>query len=196
MGKYHEIDAPDITLESSPIGDNSELSFLYPDPARDTRPLLKSDAERHKQQQERLNQSVVRVLPHGFAIALFLAVPFIYAAVLGSFAIELATAQAIGPLVAVMIIGGFFWVGVLIACLKNATERLHRFGISGLSVGLVTIATLFIGGALLIPFAGITSSLVLNSYIFSVFLALISIATVYILLAIAITSYRRTSGQN
>lgn len=196
MAKYHEIDAPDLQLDSSPIADNSALSFLYPDPKRDTRPLLKSDAERHRLQAERIHRAVEPVLKHGVLIAFLFAAPFMYAVILVAFVLELAQAQAVGPLIAVLVIGSAFGLGILVGALKHATEQLHRFGVSGLGVGLTTICMLFIGGGASSQLIPLTASTLVNSYILSGILAGISLITVYILLGIAVWSYRRHAGQN
>lgn len=196
MAKYHEIDAPDLQLESSPIEDNSALSFLYPDPKQDTRPLLKSDAERHRLQAERIHRAVEPVLRHGVLIAFLFAAPFMYAVILGAFVLELAQAQAVGPLIAILVIGSVFGLGILVGALKHATEQLHRFGISGLGVGLTTICVLFVGGGAFVQLIPLTASMLVNSYIVSGILAGLSLVTVYILLGIAIWSYRHTARQN
>ena len=195
MGKYHELDAPELAIGGSPVADNSALSSMYPDPQKDTRPLLKNDAARHALQQQRLNRSVDGVLKHGFSIALLQTTPFAYIALLGTFVFENLNAGTVNLMLPVIVIGSFLWIGVLVASYHTAMERLHRFGMNGLTIGIATLLSLTIGGFAVMPLASITDSLVLNSLVFSGYLLGIAVTMTYLLLFIALNGYHRGSGQ-
>lgn len=195
MGKYHELDAPDLELNSSPVTDNSSLSFVYPELAKETRPLLKSDEDRHNLQKDRLNRSVREVLKHGFTIALYQTIPFAYVAIIGTFVYTYLNSGTIGLLLPVIVIGSFLWPVALVICYRSVMNRLHRHGISGVSVAVVTLISMAVGGTAVIPLALITDNFVANSMIFSGLLLGIATITTYLLLFLAVNSYYRGARQ-
>ena len=72
MIKDHKIDEPDHidNVTSADDYDHSSSSSLYPTVAKDTRPLIMSDAERRKQHNEKLLDEVREIRKHSLSIAL------------------------------------------------------------------------------------------------------------------------------
>lgn len=143
MTGYHEIDAPaSAPVSEAPVDDNSNVSAFYPTIAKDDRPLIESDVQRHQRHDDTLIHTALGLRKAILPISIIITIPAITFVAGSMFMMGVINSSSIAAAGILAVILGGAWVGLFIACLSTIKDRFHHYGYTALPYFLVTLPAL------------------------------------------------------
>ena len=133
MIQDHRLDAPErVSGEMSPDRpDRSGLNFFYPEVKQDTRPLIKSDAERHRLHDQQLSDHQSQLHRYVAALSLQTVGPAIIALCIVTFAMTGITQSNAALVIPLLIAAGLLWFGLTRWLLGSVFDRVQTYGSRG-----------------------------------------------------------------
>lgn len=131
MIEKHRLDGPSqLEGDVSPDRpDQSELTFFYPEPKKDERPLIMSDEERHRQHDEGLADERGQLHREVWLVALFVVIPPAIIYITYTFFSTTITNNNLILFLPLAILAGVVTLVLFNWMYRHAADRIHQHGI-------------------------------------------------------------------
>ncbi len=135
MIQGHKLDAPDHIegVTSADQFDESNLGAFYPEPKKDTRPLIMSDAERHRQHDATLANERGQLHREVVPIALYLVIPPTIVYIAYSYISQTMNQDNMILFFPIAILTGIVVLVLLNWLYSHAAGRIHTHGVHHIS---------------------------------------------------------------